>query len=125
MTSTPLITFTTLIKNMRYPSRVSTIFNRIGSISYLTKMPGILFSATAWLCSVTAYWLVISVAEPRSPGWPTLYVVGTTEMKYWKRWKLPGASLTVRSRGLTRDGRKGPKESSEMMCEKLKANYNR
>jgi hypothetical protein len=47
--------------------------------------------------------------------------VGTTERKYWNLWKWPGAALTVRSSGLTREGRKGPKESSEMMCEKLNA----
>lgn len=35
---------------------------------------------------------------------PMVYTVGTTDMKYWKRWKWFGVADTVRSRGLTSEG---------------------
>jgi hypothetical protein len=58
---------------------------------------------------VTAYWFVKSVkellkGEIGDEGLETVYTVGTTERKYWKRWKWLGVPATVRSRGLTREG---------------------
>lgn len=43
------------------------------------------------------------------------------DIKYWNLWKLLGVVAMVRSRGLRRDGKNDPNESSETMCEKLKA----
>lgn len=36
--------------------------------------------------------------------WSVLYIVGTTDMKYWNLWKWAVAMLTVRSSGFTREG---------------------
>jgi hypothetical protein len=43
------------------------------------------------------------------------------DTKYWNLWKVLVATLTVRSRGFSSDGKKPPNESSLTMCEKLKA----
>lgn len=62
-TSTPLSTFTTLIKNSSTPALVSCTDSSTGSMSYLKKMPGTLWSVTSLDCSVTAYWFVMMVLE--------------------------------------------------------------
>lgn len=49
--------------------------------------------------------------------------MGTTERKYWNLWKWLGVVSTVRSRGLCREGKNWPKESSLTMWEKLNAGF--
>lgn len=62
-TMTPLMTLTSLINRPKKPLRDSLTISKMGSMSYLKKMPGTTLAGTSRLWLVAAYWLVKMLLE--------------------------------------------------------------